>query len=111
MTSTICFSENTSRLLVASSKISKRGFLSRARAIAIFCFSPPLNDVPFSPTKVSKPFGKDTILSYIPTSFATSSICPFLYASLNISIVSLRYQYLVNLYHSKGFFLFEVYKI
>ena len=42
---------------MASSNINILGLLIRALAIAILCFCPPDNLVPFEPTMVSKPKG------------------------------------------------------
>jgi len=44
--------------LVASSRMSILGSLSRALAIATRCFCPPESITPRSPTKVSRPSGK-----------------------------------------------------
>ena len=52
----ISSSVKLSKALVASSKISKWGLRSNARAIDKRCFSPPLNFKPPSPIIVSKPF-------------------------------------------------------
>mmetsp|Transcript_65810 Transcript_65810/g.122742 ORF Transcript_65810/g.122742 Transcript_65810/m.122742 type:complete len:124 (-) Transcript_65810:2158-2529(-) len=41
---------------VASSRTTIGGFLTRQRAMASRCFSPPLNFRPLSPTMVSYPF-------------------------------------------------------
>ena len=46
---------------VASSKISKCGFLSNALAMAILCFSPPLYFNPPSPITVFMPFSARSI--------------------------------------------------
>mmetsp|Transcript_63926 Transcript_63926/g.149871 ORF Transcript_63926/g.149871 Transcript_63926/m.149871 type:complete len:104 (+) Transcript_63926:17-328(+) len=46
----IIFSERLSKALVASSKNSSEGFLSRARAMAMRCFWPPENCDPPEPT-------------------------------------------------------------
>mmetsp|Transcript_22397 Transcript_22397/g.53012 ORF Transcript_22397/g.53012 Transcript_22397/m.53012 type:complete len:80 (-) Transcript_22397:580-819(-) len=49
----ICRSVTVSRALVASSRMTIRGFLSKVRAMATRCFSPPLSLNPRSPTRVS----------------------------------------------------------
>ena len=63
---------------VASSKIKRCGFLSKARAIESRCFSPPLNLSPPSPIKVSNPFSAREIklaqLAFCKTSFRLSSV-------------------------------------
>mmetsp|Transcript_31095 Transcript_31095/g.82848 ORF Transcript_31095/g.82848 Transcript_31095/m.82848 type:complete len:109 (+) Transcript_31095:610-936(+) len=51
-------SESESNAEVASSKMSRRGSFSNARAMATRCFWPPESEVPASPTSVSKPRGK-----------------------------------------------------
>ena len=47
-----------SRALVASSKIKSGRFLTKVRAIATRCFSPPDSLSPRSPTTVSQPCGR-----------------------------------------------------
>jgi len=46
------YSLSASRALVASSRRSTRGFISKALAMAILCFCPPDNLIPRSPTTV-----------------------------------------------------------
>mmetsp|Transcript_21227 Transcript_21227/g.35124 ORF Transcript_21227/g.35124 Transcript_21227/m.35124 type:complete len:105 (-) Transcript_21227:1081-1395(-) len=48
-----------SRALVASSNSTNGGSLSKHRAMAVRCFSPPLNFIPRSPTIVSHPSSRD----------------------------------------------------
>mmetsp|Transcript_10339 Transcript_10339/g.29085 ORF Transcript_10339/g.29085 Transcript_10339/m.29085 type:complete len:114 (+) Transcript_10339:1531-1872(+) len=57
-------SESVSKALVASSSKRIFGFFTRARAIAIRCFWPPLSCVPLSPTSVLYPSGKAEIKSW-----------------------------------------------
>mmetsp|Transcript_25540 Transcript_25540/g.59857 ORF Transcript_25540/g.59857 Transcript_25540/m.59857 type:complete len:105 (-) Transcript_25540:262-576(-) len=67
-------SDSASKALVASSRSRIFGFLTRARAIAILCFCPPLNCTPRSPTSVSYCKGIFRIKSSQFESFATLSI-------------------------------------
>mmetsp|Transcript_163292 Transcript_163292/g.396872 ORF Transcript_163292/g.396872 Transcript_163292/m.396872 type:complete len:252 (-) Transcript_163292:1424-2179(-) len=68
-------SVSLSRALVASSKITRLGLLSIARAIATLCFWPPESDWPPLPTSVSKPSGKCTVNAATCADLAASSIC------------------------------------
>mmetsp|Transcript_31155 Transcript_31155/g.71306 ORF Transcript_31155/g.71306 Transcript_31155/m.71306 type:complete len:92 (+) Transcript_31155:195-470(+) len=52
------FSVTVSSADVASSSTTMDGFLSRHRAIAVLCFSPPDSFRPRSPTIVSHPSGR-----------------------------------------------------
>mmetsp|Transcript_17086 Transcript_17086/g.19707 ORF Transcript_17086/g.19707 Transcript_17086/m.19707 type:complete len:99 (-) Transcript_17086:58-354(-) len=52
-----CSSFLESRALVASSRISRSGFRSTARARAILCFWPPDSIPPSDPTSVLMPWG------------------------------------------------------
>mmetsp|Transcript_41361 Transcript_41361/g.93177 ORF Transcript_41361/g.93177 Transcript_41361/m.93177 type:complete len:161 (+) Transcript_41361:159-641(+) len=62
-----------SRAEVASSRSTTGGFLSRHRAMATRCFSPPLSLRPRSPTTVSHPSGKFLMKSRIWAPRAASS--------------------------------------
>mmetsp|Transcript_10030 Transcript_10030/g.29654 ORF Transcript_10030/g.29654 Transcript_10030/m.29654 type:complete len:127 (-) Transcript_10030:1687-2067(-) len=71
------FSVRLSRADVASSKSTTGGSLSRQRAMATRCFSPPLSLRPRSPTMVSQPSGSARMKSRIcaPSAAASSSSC------------------------------------
>mmetsp|Transcript_4636 Transcript_4636/g.10900 ORF Transcript_4636/g.10900 Transcript_4636/m.10900 type:complete len:101 (+) Transcript_4636:155-457(+) len=75
-------SEPESNADVASSKSNTFGFRTRARAIAIRCFWPPLSCVPRSPTWVWYWSGKLIINSCALASLAASNISSSLGASL-----------------------------
>jgi hypothetical protein len=64
-------SEMLSSALVASSRTSTSGSFSSTRAIAMRCFSPPDRRYPRSPTSVSYPLGKLTVVSWM---FAARSL-------------------------------------
>ena len=51
------------KLAVASSRIRKRGFMRKARAMAMRCFCPPLRVTPRSPMTVSYPLGSSAMKS------------------------------------------------
>mmetsp|Transcript_53521 Transcript_53521/g.113668 ORF Transcript_53521/g.113668 Transcript_53521/m.113668 type:complete len:203 (+) Transcript_53521:249-857(+) len=67
-------SDSGSRALVASSRRSRVGLLTRARAIAILCFWPPLSDCPRSPTCSLYFFGKLSIKLCALATLATITI-------------------------------------
>mmetsp|Transcript_118204 Transcript_118204/g.176647 ORF Transcript_118204/g.176647 Transcript_118204/m.176647 type:complete len:88 (-) Transcript_118204:154-417(-) len=67
-------SDSASNADVASSNSKMRQLVSRARAIAIRCFCPPLSLTPRSPTRVSYPFGQDTTKSWALASRQACSI-------------------------------------
>mmetsp|Transcript_2085 Transcript_2085/g.4220 ORF Transcript_2085/g.4220 Transcript_2085/m.4220 type:complete len:106 (-) Transcript_2085:1485-1802(-) len=67
-----------SRALVASSKSNMLGSTSKALAIAILCFCPPLSLTPLSPTRVSYPSVKVEIKSWQFAILLTSSILSLL---------------------------------
>ena len=64
----ISSSVSTSTAERQSSKMRIRGLEMIARAMEMRCFCPPESVTPRSPTTVSKPCGKDIILSYTPAS-------------------------------------------
>mmetsp|Transcript_12835 Transcript_12835/g.21024 ORF Transcript_12835/g.21024 Transcript_12835/m.21024 type:complete len:157 (-) Transcript_12835:1488-1958(-) len=68
-----CRSLSLSRALVASSSSKILGSLTRARAIAIRCFWPPLSCTPPSPTSVSYCLGKRVIKLWACAALAASA--------------------------------------
>mmetsp|Transcript_14382 Transcript_14382/g.36423 ORF Transcript_14382/g.36423 Transcript_14382/m.36423 type:complete len:156 (+) Transcript_14382:1146-1613(+) len=76
-----------SRAEVASSRSTSGGFLSRQRAMATRCFSPPDSLRPRSPTMVLKPSGRDLMKRRIcalsqARSISSSVACWLPYATL-----------------------------
>ena len=72
---------SVSKADVASSNNNILGFFTRARAMAILCFCPPLNCVPLSPTKVSnccQEIKKGEIPKYIHPIFIISFVFLFM---------------------------------
>mmetsp|Transcript_19723 Transcript_19723/g.29272 ORF Transcript_19723/g.29272 Transcript_19723/m.29272 type:complete len:122 (-) Transcript_19723:2375-2740(-) len=67
------FSVMVSRAEVASSRMTMGGFLSKHRAIAVRCFSPPESFKPRSPTMLSHPSGNDSTNFVNCAASATSS--------------------------------------
>mmetsp|Transcript_7169 Transcript_7169/g.8295 ORF Transcript_7169/g.8295 Transcript_7169/m.8295 type:complete len:96 (-) Transcript_7169:1647-1934(-) len=66
-------SDSASNAEVASSSKRIRGLRTRARAIAILCFCPPLSCTPLSPTYVSYFIGNESINDAALASRAASS--------------------------------------